>query len=84
MSETCCRGGQHGAGAAAGRTGQAFASEETVEAAAKRSPRGAAILRGLGIDTCCGGSLTLAQAAAAAGVSMETVRRALGEGAETS
>ena len=42
--------------------------DETVEVAARRSPRALAALRELGIDTCCGGSLTLAQAAAAAGV----------------
>jgi regulator of cell morphogenesis and NO signaling len=58
-------------------------SEETVEGAARRSPRAAEILRGLGIDTCCGGSLTLAQAAASAGVPVETVLEALGAGRGT-
>jgi regulator of cell morphogenesis and NO signaling len=54
---------------------------ETVEAAARRSPRAPEILRGLGIDTCCGGRLTLAQAAASAGIPVETVLEALAAGA---
>jgi regulator of cell morphogenesis and NO signaling len=83
MSETCGCGCKQSAGAAAGATGRALASEETVEAAVKRSPHALAVLRELGIDTCCGGSLTLAQAAAAAGLPPETVLRALGERAET-
>jgi iron-sulfur cluster repair protein YtfE (RIC family) len=57
---------------------EASASEETVEGAARWSPRAAEILRGFGIDTCCGGRLTLAQAAASAGVSLTAVLDALG------
>jgi iron-sulfur cluster repair protein YtfE (RIC family) len=56
--------------------------EETVEAMARRSPRALEILRGFGIDTCCGGGLTLGEAAAAAGFPAERVLRALDE-AET-
>jgi Domain of Unknown function (DUF542) len=52
-------------------------SAETVKDAARRSPRAAEILRGFGIDTCCGGRLTLSQAAASAGVAVETVLEAL-------
>jgi regulator of cell morphogenesis and NO signaling len=82
MSETCGCGCKQGA-AAASATGPAFASGETVETAVRRSPRALVVLRELGIDTCCGGSLTLAQAATAAGLPPETVLRALGERAET-
>jgi regulator of cell morphogenesis and NO signaling len=57
-----------------------LASTETAEDAARRSPRAAEILRGLGIDTCCGGRLTLSPAAASAGVAVETVLEALGAG----
>jgi iron-sulfur cluster repair protein YtfE (RIC family) len=53
-------------------------TEETVEGALSWSPRAAEILRGLGIDACCGGRLTLAQAAASAGVPVATVLEALG------
>ncbi len=67
-----------GGGACA--TDVAVAPETTVEAIGRRSPRALATLRNLGIDTCCGGSLTLAQAAASAGVPVETVLQALGEG----
>jgi iron-sulfur cluster repair protein YtfE (RIC family) len=55
-------------------------SAETVEDAARRSPHAAEILRGFGIDTCCGGRLTLSQAAASAGIAVETVLEALGPG----
>jgi hypothetical protein len=64
MSQTCGCGCKHGAAVAAGVTGPAIAFEETVEAAVRRSPRALAALRELGIHTCYGGSLTLAQAAA--------------------
>jgi regulator of cell morphogenesis and NO signaling len=64
-------------------SGPALALEETVATAGKRSPRTLAVLRELGIDTCCGGSLTLAQAAASAGIPservLESLSRALGE-----
>jgi regulator of cell morphogenesis and NO signaling len=87
MSQTCGCGCKHGAVAAVGATGPAVALEETVDAALKRSPRALPVLRELGIDTCCGGSLTLAQAAASAGIPAERVlerlSRALGDGAET-
>jgi iron-sulfur cluster repair protein YtfE (RIC family) len=43
----------------------------------------AAVLRAPGIDRCCGGRLTLGQAAAPAGIPAEAVPRVLGERAET-
>jgi len=57
--------------------GRRPASDETVETAVRGSARAAEVLRGLGIDTCCGGRLTLGQAAASAGVPIETVLAAL-------
>jgi uncharacterized protein DUF542 len=84
MGETCTCGCKHGltAGPGAERTEGRLTilSAETVEDAARRSPRAAEILRGFGIDTCCGGRLTLSQAAASAGVAVETVLEALGAG----
>jgi regulator of cell morphogenesis and NO signaling len=79
MGETCGCGCRHGTTASldtARRTD--IGSEETVETVARRSSDAAEILRGLGIDTCCGGGLTLSQAAASAGVRVETVLAALG------
>jgi hypothetical protein len=59
---------------------RAIASDETVEGAMRRAPRAGEILRGLGIDICCGGRLTLAQAAASAGVPVAAVLEALAAG----
>ena len=76
MRQTCSCGCRDGA-AAAGMLPTTITSDDTVEVAARRSPRALAALRELGIDTCCGGSLTLAQAAAAASVPTERVLQAL-------
>jgi iron-sulfur cluster repair protein YtfE (RIC family) len=46
---------------------------ETVEAVARRSARVREVLATLGLDQCCGAHLTLAEAAAAAGVPLETL-----------
>ncbi len=83
MNQTCGCGREHGALAAAGVAEPAIAPEETVQSLVQRSPWALAALRKLGIDTCCGGSLTLAQAAASAGIPTERVLRALGESAAT-
>lgn len=85
MGETCACGCKHGVtagpGATVGTEGRRpDGSAETVEDAARRSPRAAETLRGFGIDTCCGGRLTLSQAAASAGIAVETVLEALGAG----
>ena len=87
MGETCACGCQHGVtagpGATVGTEGRRpDGSAETVEDAARRSPHAAEILRGFGIDTCCGGRLTLSQAAASAGIAVETVLEALGAGSK--
>jgi iron-sulfur cluster repair protein YtfE (RIC family) len=55
---------------------------ETVEGVVRRVPGAAEILGTLGIDTCCGGRLTLAQAAASAGLPVGTVLAALGVGGD--
>ena len=90
MSRTCgCGCGcRHGASATPVDVGHmactaALVPEDTVEAAARRSPSGLPTLQRFGIDACCGGQLTLAQAAAAAGVPVETVLRALEPAAPT-
>lgn len=61
-------------------------SGQTVGDVAARSPRVLEALQRLGIDHCCGAALTLAEAAAAAGVStdalLEAVNLALGEPVE--
>lgn len=61
----------------------AMVPEDTVETAARRSPSGLLILQRFGIDACCGGQLSLAQAAAAAGVPVEMVLRPLEPAAAT-
>ena len=87
MGETCacgCKPAVTGGPAAAARTEgrRTIDAAETVEDAARRSPHASEILRGFGIDTCCGGRLTLSQAAASAGIPVETVLEALGAGRE--
>jgi iron-sulfur cluster repair protein YtfE (RIC family) len=53
--------------------------EETVGAVAGRSSRARQVVQQLGFDLCCGSGLTLRQAAAARGLDLETVLRALDE-----
>ena len=80
MGQTCECGCRHGASQTlvdVGHTARPLVPEDTVEAAARRSPSGLLTLQRFGIDACCGGHLTLAQAAAAAGVPVEMVLRAL-------
>lgn len=82
MGQPCECGCRHGASPTPVEVDHAARSlaptpEDTVEAAARRSPHGLPILQRFGIDTCCGGHLTLEQAAASAGVPVEAVLRAL-------
>jgi iron-sulfur cluster repair protein YtfE (RIC family) len=49
----------------------------TVAQLALRHPAGLPILTAAGIDTCCDGGLTLAGAAARAGISLENLLRQL-------
>jgi regulator of cell morphogenesis and NO signaling len=86
MTPTCGCGFEHGAGTTTGAAeprGSTLTLGDTVEMAMKRVPGARAGLRELGIDTCCGGSLTLAQAAASAGITAERVLGALTERATT-
>jgi regulator of cell morphogenesis and NO signaling len=80
MTEGCGCGCEHGAAGRERRgsgTALAVTPDETVGAIGARAPEALAILRRFGIDTCCGGSLTVAQAAASAGVPVATILRAL-------
>lgn len=52
---------------------------ETVATVSKQSPRALEVLKELGINHCCGAHLTLVEAAASAGVSLETVLARLDE-----
>jgi iron-sulfur cluster repair protein YtfE (RIC family) len=83
MSQACGCGCGHEA-ATAVVAGDAIAPGDTIDMVVKRIPGVVAVLRELGIDTCCGGSLTLAQAAASAGIAVERIRRALSERAGVS
>jgi iron-sulfur cluster repair protein YtfE (RIC family) len=57
--------------------------DETVDEITRRSPRALAVLRDFGINHCCGAHLTLTQAAAAAGVPVERLVRALDDAIHT-
>lgn len=76
MAQTCHCGCGH---APTLEPGSAFGADQTVEEASHRSPRALAVLKDLGINHCCGAHLTLAEAAAAAGVPLERLLAALNE-----
>lgn len=82
MAQTCECGCRHGTSPSSAPVGHparppGLMPEDTVAAAALRTPFALLVLQRLGIDACCGGSLTLAQAAASAGVPVETLLLAL-------
>ena len=54
--------------------------EMTVNQAVQRSPESVAVFKALGIDTCCGGALTLPEAAARKGVPLPELLKALRHG----
>jgi regulator of cell morphogenesis and NO signaling len=54
--------------------------EETVGEIVQRDPGALEIMKGLGINHCCGAGLTLAEAAASVGTSVGTVLAALNAG----
>ena len=70
MSETCRCGCAHTSGT--------VGAEDTV-AQAKSRPGALPVLDRLGINHCCGAHLTLREAAAAAGVELSALLRALDE-----
>jgi iron-sulfur cluster repair protein YtfE (RIC family) len=55
--------------------------EQTVEEVSHRSPEALAVLQELGINHCCGAHLTLAEAAAAAGVPLDQLLARLAQAA---
>jgi hypothetical protein len=61
------------------QAGPAITPEQTVDEVSRRSPRALAVLKELGINHCCGAHLTLTQAAASAGIPLDTLLRALAE-----
>ena len=56
-----------------------ISAEATVGEVAHRDPRALAVMQAMGINHCCGAQLTLGEAAAAAGVPIEGLLRALHE-----
>jgi regulator of cell morphogenesis and NO signaling len=54
-----------------------FATARTVNDLLRETPAAAAVLNRLGIDTCCGGSLSLAEAAASVGLPLAELLAAL-------
>jgi iron-sulfur cluster repair protein YtfE (RIC family) len=56
-------------------------ADQTVGQVAGRSPHALDVLKRFGINHCCGASLTLAEAAAAAGVDLRALLAALSEAA---
>lgn len=62
-----------------GQPAPAITPDLTVDAVSRRSPRALAVMKELGINHCCGAYLTLSQAAASAGVPIETLLRAVNE-----
>lgn len=79
MAHQCCGG--HGSGSNV-ETVQAQAlirADETVGDITHRRPQAMDVLKQRGINHCCGAHLTLREAAAAAGVPVETLLAALNE-----
>ena len=58
-------------------TSTPFSPALTVNDLLREAPAAAAVLNRLGIDTCCGGSLSLAGAAAAAGLPLAELLAAI-------
>ena len=54
------------------------AMQLTVNEALLAAPQVVAVLNRLGVDTCCGGTQTLAEAARSVGLTPEELRAALG------
>ena len=58
-------------------TSPSFPTTVTVNDLLRETPSAAAVLNRLGIDTCCGGSLPLADAAASVGLPLAQLLAAL-------
>jgi iron-sulfur cluster repair protein YtfE (RIC family) len=72
MSHTC------GCGAGCKSNTSPITAEQTVEDVSHQSPGALAVLKAKGINHCCGAHLTLREAAAAAGTSLDDLLEALG------
>ena len=59
------------------QTTEDVVEEMTVNEVIQRSPESIAVFNELGIDTCCGGALTLPEAAARKGVPLPELLKAL-------
>jgi iron-sulfur cluster repair protein YtfE (RIC family) len=73
---SCCGAGPEVA--QIGRPAARFTADQTVEEA-RRAPGTLAVLQRLGVNHCCGAHMTLAEAAAAAGLPVDALLRALSE-----
>ncbi len=60
-----------------GRTATRVDATETVAQVLQRSPAASTVLSRFGIDQCCGGRLTLREAAASAGIAVDDIVAAL-------
>lgn len=58
-------------------TSSSFPTALTVNDLLRETPAAAAVLNRLGIDTCCGGSLSLAEAAASVGLPLARLLAAI-------
>jgi iron-sulfur cluster repair protein YtfE (RIC family) len=73
MAHACgCHHHEASAGTTSVTAAGAYRADQKVEDVA-RSPAALEALKAMGINHCCGGHLSLAEAAAAAGVSVETL-----------
>jgi regulator of cell morphogenesis and NO signaling len=63
-------------------TSPSFPSALTVNDLLRETPAAAAVLNRFGIDTCCGGSLSLADAAASVGLPLPQLLAALQQATE--
>lgn len=73
---SCCGAGPEVA--QINRRAPRFTPDQTVEEAG-RAPGALAVLQRLGVNHCCGAHMTLAEAAAAAGLPVDTLLAALSE-----
>ena len=64
-------------------TAPSLSAALTVNDLLRLTPASAAILNRLGIDTCCGGALSLAEAAASVGMTLSELLAALQHPRET-
>jgi iron-sulfur cluster repair protein YtfE (RIC family) len=71
MAHTCKCGSRSGC------SGFAVTAERTVADISHHLPRALEVLRAQGINHCCGAHLTLSEAAASAGASLESLLEAL-------